>query len=1273
MTKKTDEKQETQAQSLPIKNDGNDFRAARQEIPLKPENEQFTDKQWQSVFDGGDNLLVSASAGSGKTTVLVRRVIEKLKAGVGIDELLIVTFTEAAAREMKERIQSALSEALAKESDPQLQAHYARQLSLLPQANISTLHAFCLTVIRRFYFLIGIDPVFRMLTDETETLLLKEEVWEELREAYYASEDEVFYQLVENFSGDRSDEGLTDLVMRLYLFAVASPEPKAWLAALTENYRTDRPFNENPLYQQQIKPQLAATLALAQVEYEKALAIANRQADFANYLDKLQHEAAQAEGLAQALAAEDTDQLYQRLISLDLQARLMPKRNENKELSQELLAHRKSGRELLASLTEILPYSPADSMQLMALASPLVEVLAKLTGDFLENYQTRKLEKGLLDFNDLEHYTLAILQGDGETPSVAGNYYRQKFSEVMVDEYQDVNRLQEAILYQVRQVDPTAHPARRGNMFMVGDVKQSIYAFRLADPTLFIDKYLAFENQQGGRRIILAENFRSRHEVLDFTNLVFKQLMDPAVGQIPYDEAAALIPAFPAFPEIPGFETELLIYEKGDRQGASADFVEGKTEGELFLTAAKIRQLVDEGFRIYDKKQKALRPVAFRDIVLLTPTKTNNETIITAFQQLDIPLEISDAENYFQTTEIQTMISLLTIIDNPDNDIPLAAVLRSPIVGLSEPELALIRGQHPAGSFFEAVTAYVTVGEAQLQEKITAFIHQLTSWRDLSKTREIPDLLWQIYDDTGYLDHVVAMAAGRQRYANLIALVDRAKTYERSSFRGLYKFIRMVEKMQEKQVDLAKPLATPAENAVRVMTIHGSKGLEFPIVFVLDMSREMSQQDFRTRYLFEETLGAGIKYLDLAQRVEYETLPYQAVLQVRRQKAYSEEMRKLYVALTRAEQKLFLVGSYKSREEAGKKWAQAGGQAELVLNPALRMQASGVLMNWVGRTLWRHPKMTEYFPEAAERGLTVDSPADFTIDFKNEEQLQQLVARVLAGKTTGASLEELGEETANLQRVTDLQAKEAYYQQLKARLDYRYPHEKATMTTSYQSVSEIKRLFDDPDNAEDARIDWQSFDQQESQRRFRFTTDELAKPAFLEENGVGGRQIGSATHEFLQLWPLTAQPTADTLRAFADKLVQQSVISPELAERIDFEGVQWFLESPLGLALRERPQAVRREQPFAMLKPAAQVFREYDETEDEMLIHGIIDGYLEEENTIILYDFKTDFVFSGDPEVMRSRYQGQLTLYKQALEQALQKKVRQTLLIWLPQRMAIEL
>jgi ATP-dependent helicase/nuclease subunit A len=667
-------------------------------IPLKPSNETFTDTQWQSIFDKGDNLLISASAGSGKTTVLVRRVIEKLKSGSNIDELLIVTFTEAAAREMKERIQVALQDAVNKESDSEKRKHFVRQLTLLPMANISTLHAFCLTVIRRFYFLIDLDPVFRMLTDETESILLKEEVWEELRDACYEAKDESFYRLTENFSSDRSDEGVTDLVMSLYTFARANPNPTKWLTNLADNYQTEDGLTQNQLYKSQLKPTIIHTLEAAIQRLEIGLQLAQIDALIEKAATLVADELAQAQQLLSYFQEDTLDLAYAQIESLSFGRYPAFRKEEQKELSEPVKIQRQTAKELVESVKQFFVYEPEEMLALMEQARPMVEEMGNLTQRFMENFQQRKLDKGVLDFNDLEHFTLAILRGEGQG-SEASAYYRQKFEEVLVDEYQDVNRLQEAILYWVRETDDT-----QGNMFMVGDVKQSIYAFRLADPTLFIDKYLAFEKAEGGRRIVLAENFRSRSEVLQFTNLVFQQLMDEEVGQIPYDDAAKLIPGFPAFPESNQFQTELLLFEKGVEE--DADVVDDKTEGELHLVALKVKELIQQQFEIYDKKMKASRPVSYKDIVLLTPTRKNNLVIMDIFKKFDIPLEVNDAQNYFQATEVQTMIALLQIIDNPYQDIPLVAVLRSPIVGLNEEELAEIRLMKKNGDYLEAVQLY---------------------------------------------------------------------------------------------------------------------------------------------------------------------------------------------------------------------------------------------------------------------------------------------------------------------------------------------------------------------------------------------------------------------------------------------------------------------------------------------------------------------------------------------------------------------------------------
>lgn len=1209
------------------------------EIPLKPENETFTDKQWQSVFDGDDNLLISASAGSGKTTVLVRRVIEKLKSGSNIDELLIVTFTEAAAREMKERIQIALQDAVNQESDQKRRSHFTKQLTLLPMANISTLHAFCLTVIRRFYFLIDIDPVFRMLTDETETLLLKEEVWENVRDNYYEVEDEAFFQLAQNFSNDRSDEGLTDLVMSLYAFARANPDPKQWLKDLSQNYETSAGLAENRIYKEQLKPILISKLTSAVNELQIALEIAQSDACVEKAQNVLIADLPQVERLLDYFAKDALEMAYTQLESLSFGRYPSFRKEEQKELSEQIKPHRQMAKDLVAEVQKLFAYAPEKNLALLDASRPLIEKMSEVTLKFLQAYQARKQSKGVLDFNDLEHYALQILRGNG-SGSEAAVYYRRKFTEVLVDEYQDVNRLQEAILTFTRRPENTV-----GNFFMVGDVKQSIYAFRLADPTLFIDKYLAFEKESGGRRIILAENFRSRKEVLDFTNLVFEQLMDENVGQIPYDKAAHLIAGFEDFPKSDAFATELLLFEKGSV--TDLQVIDDKTEGEISVVALKIKELIDHGFEIYDKKTQQNRLLTYRDIVLLTPTRKNNLVIMDVFKKYDIPIYVNDAQNYFQATEIQTMIALLQIIDNPYQDIPFVAVLRSPIVGLSEEELAQIRLGNKQGDFYVAFKDYLKE-ETDLAKRLRIFAERLADWREMARRRSLTDLLWQIYKETAYLDYVIGLPSGKQRYANLLALVDRAESYEKSSFRGLYQFIRFIEKMQEKDKDLAEPLGDPVENAVRIMTVHASKGLEFPVVFLLDMTKQFNMQDVSARYIFEERLGAGIQLID-HERVCYDTLPYQAIKEVRLKKALSEEMRKLYVACTRAEQKLFLVGSYKSKEEAYKKWQPALRQKNLVLDVSLRSSSRGNMMDWVGLTLMRHPDMKNYFSEDMTIAHPLSSHVPFKLEWYDQEKIQALDKK---GLTQATKPPEFSTETRLSQELHD-------------RLTYAYPAPKSTQTTSYQSVSEMKRLYNDPDDEVLGKVAWQS-SFEKNRQQFRYTVDELPKPAFLAEKKVEATAVGTATHTVLQLLDLTAPVTEEVILEKMTELVTNHVITKRTAQEISISAILWFFETALGQALLADPQLVHREQPFSMIKEARNVFLDFDESEANLLVHGIIDGYIAFSDHLVLYDFKTDAVYGSDGEAkIVSKYLGQLRLYKEALEESLEKPVTEIYLVLL--------
>lgn len=1254
------------------------------EIPLRPENEQFTDNQWQAVFDGDENILVSASAGSGKTTVLVRRVIEKLKSGTDIDRLLIVTYTEAAAKEMKERIQVALQKAINGESNQERKQHFVKQLTLLPTANISTLHAFCLTVIRRFYYLIDMDPVFRLLTDETEILLLKEDVWDDLRETFYAENQESFYQLTSNFSNDRSDDGLTRLIFSLYEFARANPDPNEWLHHLADSYQVEGGLGESTLFQNFLKPQIMENLFRCIERYEEMIHVTDGEEKLVKIVELARSEKDVAETFASQLADNDLEAAYELSKSIKFDRYPTVRVQELKETAAMAKNLREQNKKTLNTiLTDLFALSPKQMKQVMDAATPVVQEMAKVGKAFIDNYSEEKLKKGLVDFNDLEHFTLAILakkESNHWFASEASKYYREKFDEVLVDEYQDINRLQETILYWLRRPE-----TNEGNLFMVGDVKQSIYSFRLADPTLFIEKYNQYGANQDGKRIVLAENFRSRKNVLDFTNLVFQQLMDERVGQIAYDEAAQLVHGFDQFPEAENYDTELLIYEKKAGQTEVDEAVldlndsplvlEDKTEGELHMTALKIRELVDQEFLIYDKRTKENRSITYKDIVLLTPTKKNNLTILEIFKTAGIPIQVNDAQNYFQATEVQTMVALLQIIDNPYQDIPLAAVLRSPIVGLKENELVMIRLAAKKSSYYDA---FLTFNQKEstnkvvdrLKKKTVQFSDRLAKWRELARRNQLATLIWEIYQDTAYLDYVGGMPAGKQRQANLYALVERAASYEKTSFRGLFQFVRFIEKMQEKDKDLAEPVILSEENAVRVMTIHASKGLEFPVVFVLDMTKEFNLGDLNERYIFDDRLGVGIRYLDQADRMLYETLPFLAIKQAKLKKLLSEEMRKLYVALTRAEQKLFLVGSYNDQDAAWKEWLKVGDVQTSVLPSENRLQGKSSLMNWVGMSLIRHQRMSDFQTEFITQKIEGISqhPASFSITFTTEKHIQDQFAQLQFIDTV------LPEE--NKSSLDQTLVDKGLH-----RLNYLYPYEVATKTTNYQSVSEIKRVFEDPDNKEIAKIelDEKSTIQPSEMIVHRMSEGELGKPRFIEAiRKPSSMEIGTATHYVLQLIDLEQAPTKARIEELIDELVQTKIIQENVAEYINSDQLLAFYQTELGQLLLEMPKHVKREQPFSMLLHAEELIKDYPhQTDDDLLIHGMIDGYLELEDSCILYDYKTDFVKNIDSldEVKKiiQRYRGQLNLYKKALEQASGKPVEQVLLVLLSAGIIIDL
>ncbi|KJW12758.1 helicase-exonuclease AddAB subunit AddA [Levilactobacillus spicheri] len=1225
---------------------------------------KYTPSQEKAIFQRGTDLLVSASAGSGKTRVLVQRVIEHLKAGTGIDHILIVTFTKAAAAEMRDRIQTALRQELAaNRGDSEQQQFYLRQLNLLPVADISTLDAFCLQLLQHYYYIIDYDPVFRLLADTTESELLRDEVWTDLREQLYADDtDGQFARVTENFSGDRNDQGLTDLVQRVYTFADAAPDPDAWLTQLAAAYTLDADhLPDTTFYQERLQPLLVDQVGQLHADLTSALELAEN-AGLEKQITYLSTQLDQAQNLRDLVQTGSWNDLRAAVLAYNW-GRLpsIPSKSEDHPTYVELKAYRDSAKKQQESLVKTyFLQSEGDAMATIRESGKLVTELARVVTAFRHAYLAEKQRRHVLDFADVEHAALQILTQDTADSQHVRQQLQHQYSEIMVDEYQDTNSLQEAILSAIAQPEP------HGNRFMVGDVKQSIYRFRQADPTLFMAKADRYATGQAGDVITLAENFRSMRNVDDFTNLIFKQLMDRKLGEIDYQGPALLKYGATYYPDDLKSPAELLVYLT-DQQATTDDGeamdetfqVDDKHQGEVLMVGKKIQELIAEQTPIYDRDLKTTRPIDYRDITLLTPTRSNNLIITDELKHLGIPVVVNDAQNYFKTTEIQIMMALLRIIDNPYQDIPLVAVLRSPIVGLNENELALLRINQRTGDYYQAVLHFdQTYSDAaasdfqqRVHQKVAHFLEQLRDFRNVAQQNELVTLIWRIYQETGFLDYVGGMPAGEQRQANLHALYERAQSYEHSSFKGLFQFVRFVERLQERDDDLASAAVQTADNAVSVMTIHGSKGLEFPVVFLMDASRQFNRQDQQGTYVLSAKDGIGIDYLDTQSRIQVPTLQKLVTARAISRASLAEEMRKLYVALTRAESRLFIVGSHKTQEEALKSWQQAFQSPNLVLNATSREKSTQAnYLDWIGMCLMRTPQAQDLREDQPALGALAGDAADFRVSFATANDLAPTTP------VTQAAADWLHQTSEAAQQVTETAVAG---DQLKAIMDFQYPHQAATVTTAYQSVSEAKRLFEDPDNA---RIGESQPTAAGQQRGRRFVTHDFARPEFLQTvREPLPTEIGTATHLVLQQLDVSTAPSEASVQALIDRLVADKVLTAEVAARIQVPTILRFFAGKLGQRILAHPEQLHREVPFSLLMPAKSLFQDFREQDSQVLVHGIIDGYLTTADGILLFDYKTDHVntdrLAASQEKLVNKYGGQLNLYATALHQMTQQPV----------------
>ncbi|GAF14560.1 ATP-dependent nuclease, subunit A [Bacillus sp. JCM 19046] len=1225
------------------------------QIEAKPNDVYWTDPQWQAISLKGGNILVAAAAGSGKTAVLVERIVRRIidpLDEVEVDRLLIVTFTKAAAAEMKARI----GERIEAELSLNPTAHLKRQRQLLNRANISTLHAFCSELIRKHYYEVNVDPTVRIAND-TERELLKEEVLDAVLEAHYEKpleEAAPFYTMVNAYSNDRSDQGVRKLILELYLRSRAHPEPANWLKEVVWMYEREYERLEETKWGQEFFKHAKEQIQAVQLMHEKALRLAGAADGPAHYGGILQFE---QENLVRLEALTTWDQLYEALKSFKWD-RLPGKKKEmefDQELADKAKSYRDEAKKELGKVANQLGMDEAGHLAAIKQMRERIGMLVQVVQTFAEEYKKTKQVKALMDYDDLEHLALAILSRETITePSAIANTYQTHFQEVLTDEYQDTNQVQEAIL----NLLSNGH-----NRFMVGDVKQSIYRFRLAEPGLFIEKQESYDtlstpleqlDESLGIRIDLADNFRSRNEVLDAVNYVFEQTMDKQVGEVTYDQTQSLRYGNVDYEtDTSGYEVEIALLEReaGEEEDDEASGVSA-AEKEALWTANKINAFIDSNYPVFDKETKQLRPVEYRDITVLMRSLPSAPTYLDVFKQAGIPAYSDRDEGYFRHVEVQIMLSLLHIIDNPYQDIPLAAVLRSPIVGLSEQELAEIRLMRKQGHFYEAVKDVVSehvvqegkeqetylqqrLANASWQGKVALFDQHLQKWRVRARSTPLASFIWELFLETGYDAYVGGLSAGKQRQANVRALYDRAKTFEKTSFRGIFRFLRFIERMEEQgdDFDSARTLSEQ-ENVVRIMSIHKSKGLEFPVVFVVDMWKSFNLMDVKRSTQIHQSLGFGSIYVDTHRRLKTSTLPEIAIKQVQEREQISEELRVLYVALTRAKEKAILVGSVKNREKVVSNWLEQAEHPEQYLSLQGRKKARR-FFDWVMPTVLRHPDILKQH-ESLELSKTYPHQAKWALTFVDE--IPPLAAN---------NHVEVDDRMEIIQRLQAFPISQAEKELLvEERLSFSYAYPNATRSFAKQSVTELKRDEAESDPYE-AKMERQTSSQ----------SNVAARPAFLKDESLTGADKGTIMHTVMQQLPLQAMDN-QVLKQELETIISKNQLTASQVEAIDVEAINQFLQSPLGNRL-EHAQEVLREVPFSFMRPlrAFQMTTDH-EANDSILIRGMADVlFWDESNQLILVDYKTDQIESRFPggmteaePILRARYESQLTLYKEALE-----------------------
>ena len=1267
-------------------------------VKWTPEQESAIIAPKDSSLDN-QTLLVAAAAGSGKTAVLVERIITRLKDmdnPLSVQELMVVTFTKAAAQEMSARIGLALAKAMESTDDEAMQERLERQLNLLPSAHISTLHSFCQWVIRSYFYKLDINPTAR-IGNEAEMALLQQEVLADLLTKSYEEGLYNIYELADFFSDDKSDAGLTAKIMSLYNYAMSLANPDGWLRKALEPYKEAMTVNPSEtLWGQYMWDQHVAVIDRIRERLERMEQILLDPVGPHKWQNIYDNQLA---ALSMLSGAETWDDMGEACKHTDT----FIKDRFNKlgeEVDPSLQAEFKSlgsqNKDDLKAMQGAVFTVPEAILQDQFKAQyPIIEGLVELTIAFHQAYRDMKQEQGIMDFSDLEHLCLALLvepgTEDNPQPSEVAKELQDTFKEIMVDEYQDTNGVQETIINLISRVD---------NRFYVGDVKQAIYSFRMADSSLFMEKYNTYGDTDAvERRIDLAKNFRSHENILAATNFLFYQIMTEEAAELNYTEAESLIPGriVENAPEdwVGGdVELQLLDVSKDTLSASESDEDEGddpeNNERELDFIIQKIKEIHAAKKKVQNP-DGTFRQIEWRDFAILRRSLAGWGTrAVEAMRQAGIPAVVNERDGYFEAQEIQLLLALLSIIDNPEQDLPMAAVLHSGLVGLDANELGALR-LSGKGSLWSLMPAYAE--EAQ-DERLLAFIGHMERWRTLSRRHGVTDLLWDIYESQDYVNYVGAMPNGLVRRANVLALYDRAKGYEASGFRGLFRFLRFVESLRDSNQDM--PLAnvvSEADNVVRLMTIHKSKGLEFPVVFLSGVQKGFNMIDLRSELLIDKNAGLGLKGYFPDIRVSFPTMPWFYVKDVKEAALKAEEERILYVALTRARDKLIMTGYFKGFKNAKGKLSTLG---ELIKNaasvegqqlPTDIITQANTYLEWLIMGFARHLDGGNPLRVAIE----YEGPTYFDLPDKKCRIKVEIHDGSLYGDLDYKA--DIDETTIN--KVRELQAVNSVElpSEIEDRFNYTYPYSDATRRTAKISVSELKRRFQEREleagtidtlnepivtvdtgakravsdailgqaikldpkssvNVEAKNINAAGLPITEASD-VTVSSDELANSVFgrkpqalqSEEDVLTGAQWGTLMHEAMQWLPLVKYTQASLTKEL-DALVTKGTFTEEERNLLSDTSLYKFFSSDLGKRLINAKR-IERELPFSMLFEGKRV---YDTLEDgeNLFLQGIIDTAFEEDGEWVLVDYKTDRVKSGEDLI--KRYKIQMDLYKEALQ-----------------------